>query len=119
MNINYNDIFWGDSTIEKIEIFYDTIKLEIFNDVFCATIMVNCKNSFGITGINIREESIIENVYLSKTDKSCLSCENFLQMNGYELENHNGELKELRVLLINGESFSIICEEVTFEKIGD
>lgn len=32
MRINYEDCFWGDSTLERIEIAYDKIGITIYSD---------------------------------------------------------------------------------------
>ena len=38
--IKHNEIFWGDSTIEEINIKYDELTISIFNDVLQKKIMV-------------------------------------------------------------------------------
>lgn len=42
--INYNNCFWGDSTLEKIEIVYDQINITVYNDVWQKILVYNVSN---------------------------------------------------------------------------
>ena len=65
MNIDYNSIFWGDSTLERITIEQDIVKIVIFNDVLQRDISCYCTDCIGISQVLTWDEVIIENVFIN------------------------------------------------------
>lgn len=119
MTLDYNDCFWGDSELEKIEIVYDKIMVTIFNDVLQRNIIAECSQCVGMTQFINWDEIIIDNVILKElqTDKHTMINE---VRKLYGVNSNAGKsllegtFYELRIELIGGLSFSVICKNVSF-----
>lgn len=118
MIINYDDIFWGDSTLEKIEICYDRIVMSVYNDILHKMIFIKCTHCVGITELLTWDENIIDNIFLNRCKN-----ENHILKKAYELygdeaydseKNLIGDFVNLKVVLINNDEFCIICKSVDF-----
>lgn len=119
MIINYNTLFWGDSILEKIQINCDKIALKIFNDVLQKHIYVECSRCIGMTQIYTWDEITIDNVFLNEIiweqHSMCKTMEALYGDVSYDSENClRPSFYELKILMINELSFSIICQNVTF-----
>lgn len=118
MIINYDDIFWGDSTLEKIEICYDRIVMSVYNDILHKMIFIKCTHCVGITELLTWDENIIDNIFLNKCNN-----ENYILKKAYELygdesydseKNLTDDFVNLKVVLVNNDEFCIICKSVDF-----
>lgn len=117
--ISYNDCFWGDSTLEKIEIIYDKIVITVFNDVLQKNINIECSQCVGMTQFINWDENIIENIFLkeiqSEGHQMITTTKQLYGANSYDSEKSiEGRFFELCILLINKLSFSVICKNVCF-----
>ena len=118
--IKYDEIFWGDSTIEEIDIKYDELTMSIFNDVQQKKINVICSKCIGISEMFIWDEVIIENIFIEEVVLS----EHPMWKKIYELygtgsyDSEKDILKsfyELKVVLINDLEFKVLCQGIEFE----
>lgn len=118
--IEYHEIFWGDSTIERTVIEYDKILIAVFNDALQKKINIVCSNCIGISKMFTWDEVIIENVFI----ENIISSEHPMWIKTYELygmESYDSEKNlmnpfyELKVVLINGFEFNVVCQEILFE----
>ena len=124
MKIEYNEIFWGDSTIEEIGIKYDELTISIFNDVLQKKINVICSKCIGISEIFIWDEVTIENIFIEEV----VSSEHPMWKKIYELygttsyDSEKDILKpfyELKVVLINDLEFKVLCQVIDFVGTDD
>ena len=123
MILNFNDIFWGDSTLEKIEIEYNKIVVLIFNDATDQLVKIECEQCIGMTDIIIWDEVIIDNVFLKKFDNQSNPlvkriCDIYKNTQSVKIELNSG-LYELRIVLIEDIEFSIICKKITIKTIDE
>ena len=51
MEINYNDCYWADSYLQKVEIISDKITITIFNYFLQKKIYIECYQCIGVTEI--------------------------------------------------------------------
>lgn len=117
--MNYNDYFWGDSILEKIEVVYDKIVITVYNDVLQKNIIVECSQCAGMTQLINWDENIIENIFLKEIPRKqhpiITKIKELYGVNSYDSEKSiEGRFFELRILLINEVSFSVICKNVSF-----
>ncbi len=120
MMINYHDCFWGDSTLEKIEIIYDNITITVYNDIAQKNINIECSQCVGMTQLINWDENIIENIFLDQIPNAehqmISTIKQLYGVNSYDSEKSiDGQFFELRILLINKLSFSVICKSVSFK----
>ena len=118
--MKYDEIFWGDSTIEEIGIKYDELTISIFNDILQKKINVICSKCIGISEIFIWDEVIIENIFVQEV----VSSEDPMWKKIYELygnDSYDSEkdiqkpFYELKVVLVNDLEFKVLCQEIEFE----
>lgn len=118
--MQYNEIFWGDSTVEKVMIEYDKAVISVFNDNLQKIIKIVCSNCIGISEMFIWDEVIVENIFIEKV----VSKEHTMWKKIYEIygtESYDDEknlLKpffELKVVLINNLEFKVLCQEIAFD----
>lgn len=119
MIIDYNNYFWGDSVLEELNIKYDKINITVYNNVLNKNILIECFHCAGITEIISWDENIIENIFVSKmSDSAHPMIASIKQLYGektYDSEKSlSGDFYELRVLLINGTDFRVICKDIIF-----
>lgn len=119
MILNYKDCFWGDSILRKIEISDDMIEISIYNDAFQKNIFIDCLKCAGMTEIINWDENIVENIFVKEIVNGCHSIISKIKQlygdNSYDCEKCIEEkFFELNVVLINGISFSVICQNIEF-----
>ena len=113
-----NNLIWADSTLEKIEIVYDNIKLLIHNDVLKKSIVLDCVECVGMSRICTWDEIIIESLSVEKiyvNQSKWLS--EIAEIHNYcECTKQLSELlNELKIVFINGLSFSIFCRDIILD----
>lgn len=120
MKIDYDNIFWVDSSIEKVTVKYDKIAVKFFNDVLQEYIVADCKNCLGMTRYIACGETIVENVFVnivSPENNSLYKEANDICKRNFpeeQIEFLNKTYYELRVVLIDKTEFSIVCQELEF-----
>lgn len=117
--INYDNCFWGDSTLEKIEIVYDKVEITVFNDVSQKNIFIECSQCVGITDFINWDENILENIFVNEIPNEQHPMIQVIKQlygaNSYDSEKCiEGSFFELRILFINELSFSVICKNICF-----
>lgn len=122
MLINYEECFWGDSTLDKIEISNDRINITVYNDVLQKNIFIDCLQCVGMTEFINWDENIIENIFVKElTDGQHPMVNRISQLygeNSYDYEkNIEGKFMELNIVLINEFSFSVICKNIEFGEV--
>ncbi len=118
--MNYENFFWGDSILNKIEIVYDKIVLYVYNDALQKEVHIECSKCAGITEVISWDEVIIENIFVNEADNQTNEMIGKIkQLYGlcfYDSEKSiDNKFYELRVVLINNISFSIICQKIEFK----
>ena len=113
-------IVFGDSTLEKIEIIYDNITITVYNDIAQKNINIECSQCVGMTQLINWDENIIENIFLDQIPNAehqmISTIKQLYGVNSYDSEKSiDGQFFELRILLINKLSFSVICKSVSFK----
>ena len=114
---NFNNYYWHDSIIKKIEIFEDNVILSIYNDVLDSQIKINCSRTAGITNLCMWEDTIITTAELNGvSDFSGEFIQSILKAHPqYEDDNclpiKNG-LLDLAIKLTNDIVFHIYCYNV-------
>ena len=119
MEINYNDCYWADSTLENIEIVYDKITITVFNDSYKKNIYIECNQCAGMTEIITWDEVIIENLtYTEWPNHKHPLIKTAKKIHGVIIcdpeKNVEGIFYEIKIALINNTSFSVVCKEVLF-----
>lgn len=120
MMIKYNDIFWGDSTIEKIGIKYDEVIISIFNDAMQKKIDIICSKCLGISEMLIWDEVIIENLFVEEVDSGEHPMWKMAhEMYGIESFDSEKDISkpfyELKLVLINDFEIKVLCQEIEFQ----
>ena len=117
MIINYNDCFWGDSTLEKIEIVYDKVVITVFNDAMQKNIYIDCCDCAGITQLINWDENIIENIFVKDIPNGqhqiiAIINEIYNGASNNYSKCIEGPFFELHIVLINDLSFSVVCKNI-------
>ena len=121
--MNFENIDWADSNIDKIEIEYDCAKLLIFNDTLQKNVCVSCTGFVGLTNLCIWDDQIIDSAEIlpvSDNDDSPFIREVFT---AYDKDFNYGErwlnrgILELRIKLVNHISFSIYCQKIDVDYV--
>ncbi len=121
--MEFNNISWADSDIEKIEIEYDSIKLYIFNDALQRNVCVICTGFIGLTDLCIWDDQIIDHAEMHQmSDHESIP---FMKMvyDAYDKNFNYGErclnngVIEVCIRLINNISFNIYCQKIAVEYI--
>ena len=121
--MNFNEIDWADSSIEEINIKYDELVIEVFNDSLNKKIYVVCKNFAGITNLCLWDDIYISNAKLESATnevfyKNILNA--YRGRNG-EFDNINPNrtltagLLKLSIELSNGVPCEIYCQNVEIQ----
>ena len=117
MIINFNEILWEDSRLEKIEIVNDKISILIYNDVKQKEIYIDCLQCVGMTEIIIWDETIIDFIDLKEISIS----DNYLvnkMINTYGKYSPNYDkqlsdnLYKLKVIFIDNTYFEVVCNKI-------
>jgi len=115
--MNFLEIDWADSSLEKVEIEYDLAKLTFFNDTFQKNMTVVCTGLAGISNLCIWDDTAVYNWDLSPvTDRS----NPFLQelytsyddRFDYGPDRRLTDLLELKMQLSNDMWFYVYCLKV-------
>ena len=119
MEINYNDCYWADSYLQKVEIISDKITITTFNYFLQKKIYIECYQCIGVTEIITWDEVIIENITYSKLhDHANPLIATIENIYGIEpnpaLKSIDENFYEVKISLINNTSFSVVCKEVLF-----
>ncbi len=121
--IEFDNIDWADSDIERIEIEYDSIKLYVFNDALQRNVCVSCTGFIGLTNLCIWDDQIIDHAEIHQiADDESLP---FMEMvyQSYDKNSNYGErclndgVFDLCIRLVNKTSFNIYCQKITVEYI--
>lgn len=123
--MKFENYFWPDSQLEKMQIEYDHASLVIWNDVLERELVVECYGLAGITNLCIWDDTII---WSAEVRPVCNSEDAFVR-NLYTAYDKNYDyggrflsngLLELRIELVNHIAFSVYCQRIeVVEKTGD
>lgn len=113
----FQDFYWADSDIEKINIEYDHATLVIWNDFLQKRLSVECSGFAGITNLCIWDDTIIMR---ASAHTACDTDNEFLSnlYNAYSKNQDYGGrsldsgLLELKIELANYIAFSIYCQRI-------
>ncbi len=116
MKLKFNEIYWGDSMLERIEICYDKIKLIIANDALDKDICLQCVECIGITDIITWDEVIIDNIIIEdvslKSEPLYVRAEMQYGINSQFYDKAiAGKFIKVTLKMIGGLEFSIICRD--------
>ena len=122
-DMNFENISWVDSDIERIEIEYNCAKLFIFNDSLQKDMCVSCTGFIGLNNLCIWDDQIIEqaSIFQIKDDDNTPFIQTVFA--AYDKDFNYGErwlnhgIIELRIKLVNGISFSIYCQKVDVDHV--
>lgn len=119
MEINYNDCYWADSYLQKVEIISDKITITIFNYFLQKKIYIECYQCIGVTEIITWDEIIIESLtYTKLPNHKHPLIKTAKKIHGVIIcdpeKNVEGIFYEIKITLINNTSFSVVCKEVLF-----
>lgn len=121
--MEFSNIDWADSNIEKIEIEYDSIKLYVFNDTLQRNVCVNCTGFIGLTNLCFWDDHIIDHAEMHQiSDDEIIP---FMEMvySAYDKNFNYGErflnngVIDVCIRLVNDISFNIYCQKITVEYI--
>ena len=117
MILNFDELLWGDSVLEKIEIVNDKISILIYNDVSQKEVYIDCLQCVGMTELIIWDENIIDFIGLKKIGNTdhYLS-DKAVKLYGKESLNYNKKLCDnlclLKIVFIDKTYFEVVCNEV-------
>ena len=115
--MEFNNIDWADSNIEKIEIEYDSIKLYVFIDTLQRNVCVTCTGFIGLTNLCIWDDQIIDHAEIHQiADDESIP---FMEMvySAYGERCLNNGVFDVCIKLVNNISFNIYCQKITVEYI--
>lgn len=124
MIIDYNDCFWHDSILEKIEIVYDKINITTSNNVWQNNkkFLIECINCVGITQLNTWDEIVIHDIFLNKiSDGNHTLIRDLKEVYGEGVpcskdKGTDGDFFELKIVMVGDGSlqFSVVCRKIVF-----
>lgn len=119
--IKFNELFWGDSILEKIIIEYDKIIIKVFNDVLQKEILIECSKCIGITSVYTWDETIIENIILnpivSEQDPMWKKTHEIYGGESFDAEKDLMKIfYEVKIIMINELELNIICQEMNLRE---
>lgn len=115
--MKFENLYWPDSQLIRIQIEYDQAKLIIWNDILQKQLLVECSGFAGITNLCIWDDTIIMS---ARVYPVCDADNEFLR-NLYTAYSKNEDyggrslgngLLELRIELVNYISFSVYCQNI-------
>jgi len=115
--MNFQNINWADSDIERINIEYDHATLLIWNDALQKKLSVDCFGFAGITNLCIWDDTIIisarvNSVYNSDNEFVRNLYTAYSKNKDYGGRTLNDEMFELKIELSNYISFSVYCQTI-------
>lgn len=113
------DYIWGDSELKTIKIDYDNISLSIFNENANIDIDIMCLQCFGMTEMIIWDDVIIDkiSVYNAENHEIVSMLKRTFGTYIYDSEKTlDGIFYELKISMISGFSFSIICKDIVVKE---
>ncbi len=121
--MEFNNIDWADSNIDRIEIEYDRAKLFVFNDTLQKQLIVKFNGFIGMTNLLIWDDQIIDYAEVHEVQDD--NTTPFIQMlfATYDKDFNYGErwlnrgVLEVQIRLINHTTFSLYCQsiDITFD----
>ena len=117
MILNFDELLWGDSVLEKIEIANDKISILIYNDVNQKEVYIDCLQCVGMTELIIRDENIIDFIDLKKIGNTDhYLADKAVKLYRKESLNYNKKLCDnlclLKIVFIDNTYFEVVCNEV-------
>ena len=115
--MNFLEIDWADSSLEKVEIEYDLAKLTFFNDTFQKNMTVVCTGLAGISNLCIWDDTDINAWNLAPvTDRSNPFLQDLYASHDdrfdYGVNRRLTDLLELKIQLSNNIWFYVYCLKV-------
>ena len=120
----FNEIDWADSNIQEINIKYDELIINVFNDTLEKNVNIVCKNFAGMTNLCLWDDTYITKAWVEKATSNSLFFNQIMQAyrdkNG-NLDNSNVErtlnsgLLKLNIELTNGISCEVYCQNIEVE----
>ena len=121
--MNFYDIDWADSDIEKIEIEYNCATLFVYNDTLQKQLIVKFNGFIGLTNLLIWDDQIIDHAEVQEIQDN--NSTPFIQMlfATYDKDFNYGErwlnkgILEVQIHLVNHTFFSLYCQsiDITFD----
>ena len=116
--MNFCDIDWADSDIEKIEIEYNCATLFVFNDTLQKQLIVEFNGFIGLTNLLIWDDQIIDHAEVHEIQDN--NSTPFIQMlfATYDKDFNYGErwlnkgILEVQIHLVNHTFFSLYCQSI-------
>ena len=118
--MNFLEIDWADSSLDKVEIEYDLAKLTFFNDTFQKNMTVVCTGLAGISNLCIWDDTAVYNWDLAPvTDRSNPFLQDLYASHDEHFDYGFGnpvrkltDLLELKMQLSNNIWFYVYCLKV-------
>ena len=122
--MKFENIFWPDSQLLKIQIEYDHACLWVWNDCLQKKISVECFGLAGVTNLCIWDDTIVENIYVKNADPSS---DSYLQnvFSNYDKDFDCGgrilgeNILILSVSIINNTVFDLYCKQISVCVVDD
>lgn len=117
MILNFDELLWGDSVLEKIEIVNDKTSILIYNDVNQKEVYIDCLQCVGMTELIIWDENIIDFIDLKKIGNTDhYLADKAVKLYGKESLNYNKKLCDnlclLKIVFIDKIYFEVVCNEL-------
>lgn len=117
MILNFDELLWEDSVLEKIEIVNDKISILIYNDGSQKEVYIDCLQCVGMTELIIWDENIIDFIDLKKIGNTDhYLADKAVKLYGKESLNYNKKLCDnlclLKIVFIDKTYFEVVCNEV-------
>ena len=114
-----NNGFWADSDIDKLEIDFDTVRIDISLDTgFGDTVSIHCKDYIGFSFVGHWDESVVESIRIDESgtliDESLHAVKQLYGENplaGGGVKNIDDCWYQLNIKLIDGNIFRVACKD--------
>lgn len=115
--MKFEEIFWPDSQLVRIQIEYDQANLLIWNDVLQKQLIIKCSGFVGITNLCIWDDTIIKSANVRRICKLenefiCNLYKAYSKNKDYGGRSLNRGLLELKIELINEIPFMVYCQNI-------
>lgn len=115
--MNFQDFYWPDSDIERINIEYDRATLVIWNDALQKRLSVECSGFAGITNLCFWDDTIIMSTSVHPVCDTGNEFLSYLYAAYSKNKDYGGRslgsgLLELKIELTNYISFSVYCQKI-------
>lgn len=121
--MEFQNIDWADSSIERIIIEYNCARIYIFNDAFQRSVCVSCTGFIGLTNLCIWDDQIIDHAEIHQLAEDDHTPFIRMVFSAYDKDFNYGErwlnkgIIELCIKLVNNISFSIYCQTIEVEYV--